>query len=369
MLTRLLRLLRLLAPLAPRRHPGSFPILRTGRFETGLFRSRRHPDPSPPPRTRPLQRRPTALAQPQSSTPTRQKNPAQAISRQPAPKGGGLARDSSPFTPTRIRPLATPACRATPHPQPPAHHPPHHPSPSNPSFQPLPTAPQNPAKSHSAAPQEFLRRNSYCARGPNLRPSRPPPPIARTHPRRLPSRSHFSPLYPLPFPPHSSALCPLPFLPHPAAPQEFLEKTLTRTNPPHPASQTVSSAAPARPMTSPTVPPLTPATPPNTAIQPRRRAPQAPPKHTPLHLKSFLEETLTARETPISTPPTTRPILALHAQNSRSTLAPRRPQSPLLRSHFSALSPLPFRLHPPPQPDILNPPPIWAVICGGPTRL
>ena len=72
--------------------------------------------------------------------------------------------------------------------------------------------PPNPAKMHPAAPQEFLGRNSYCARGPNLRPSRPPPPIARTHPRRRPSRSH------------SSALAPLPFRPRPAAPQEFFGK-------------------------------------------------------------------------------------------------------------------------------------------------
>jgi len=152
------RLLSLLQRLPLR----SFPILRTGRFQTGLFRSRRHPTP--------------------------------------------------------------------------AQHPPHHPSPSNPSFQPLPTAPQTPPKDT---------------------------------------------------PPHLKS---------------FLEKTLTRTSPPHPASQTVPSAAPARPMTSPTVPPLTLAPPPNTAIQPRRNALQHSPEHTPPHLKSFLEETLTARESPASHP-------------------------------------------------------------------
>ncbi len=373
--------------------------------------------------------RSATLAQPQPSTPTRPKNPAQAISGQPAPRGGGLARDSSPFTPTRIRPLATAACRATPHPQPPAQHPPHHASPSNPSFQPLPTAPQNPAKNHPVAPQEFFRKNSYARKATPFRPLQPPPAANRPNarlflprplgegwgeglPGNTPRFSTVAPAHP-PGPPqmppphlksfleetliareaptsarlarrHQSpvptpdasrpALTPLPSPLSPSSPtpphlKSFLEKTLTRTNPPHPASQTVPSAAPARPMTSPTVPPLTPATPPNTAIQPRRSALQHSPKHPPPHLKSFLEETLTARETPISTPPTTRPIRALHAQNSRSTLAPRRPQSPLLRSHFSALSPLPFRLHPPPQPDILSPPPVWAVICGGPTRL
>ncbi len=84
--------------------------------------------------------------------------------------------------------------------------------------------PPSPPKMPLAAPQEFLRRNSYCARGPNVRPSRPPPPPAHPHPCPLPSRSHFSPLSPLPFLPHSSALSPRPFLPRPAAPQEFFGK-------------------------------------------------------------------------------------------------------------------------------------------------
>ncbi len=133
-----------------------------------------------------------------------------------------------------------------------------------------------------------------------------------------------------------------------------------------------SQPPPAAPLRTPSPPPNTHHTTPHPRIRrfsPSQPHPKTPPKTTPPHLKSFLEETLTARETPISTPPTTRPIRALHAQNSRSTLAPRRPLSPLLRSHFSALSPLPFRLHPPPQPDILSPPSVWAVICGGPTRL
>ena len=234
-------LLHSLLPLLERLPLRAFAILRTGRFHTGLFRSRRpHPTPARRPRTRPLQRRPAAPSPPQPSSPTRPKNPAQANSRRPAPRGGGPARVSSPFTPAQS-------------PQPPAQPRPHHPEQTSPI----------------RATDPSTQRRAWLGASP---------------------------------------------------------------------------------------------------IQPKCTAPQAPPKHTPLHLKSFLEETLTARETPISTPPTTHPIRTLHAQNTRSTLAPRRPLSPLLRSHYSPLSPLPFRLHPPPQPDILNPPPIWAVICGGHTR-
>ena len=93
--------------LAPRRRSRLFPILRSGRFQTALFRSPRHPTPSPHPRPQPFQRRPAAPSQPQPSTPTHPKNPAQAISRQPAPSGGRLARDSSPFTPTQFPPPGT----------------------------------------------------------------------------------------------------------------------------------------------------------------------------------------------------------------------------------------------------------------------
>ena len=75
-----------------------------GRFQTGLFRSRRpHPNPSPRPRTQPLQRRPAAPSQPQPSSPTRQK----------------------------IRPkLSLAAPRRTP--QPPAQPPPHRPGKTSP---------------------------------------------------------------------------------------------------------------------------------------------------------------------------------------------------------------------------------------------
>ena len=61
--------------------------------------------PAPPSRPRTA---PTLVANPP-------KNPAQAISRQPAPSGGGLARDSSPFTPTQFPPPGTrPQLRPTP---------------------------------------------------------------------------------------------------------------------------------------------------------------------------------------------------------------------------------------------------------------
>ncbi len=110
----LTRLLRLLAPLAPRRHPRSFPIPFRSHF-SALSHLPFLPRPATPaPRPRPLQHRQSTPAQPQPHSPSRPKNPAQAISGRPAPSGGGPARDSSPFTPTQIRPLAPPACPATP---------------------------------------------------------------------------------------------------------------------------------------------------------------------------------------------------------------------------------------------------------------
>ena len=73
-------------------------------------------------------------------------NPAQAISRQPAPSGGGLARDSSPFTP------------APPGPRPAAHscHTPVRPT-SAMAWR-VPAAAEN----RPAAPQEFFGKNSYA---------------------------------------------------------------------------------------------------------------------------------------------------------------------------------------------------------------
>ncbi len=181
-------------------------------------------------------------AQPQPSMPTRPKNPAQAISGQPAPSGGGLARDSSPFTPTRIRPLATPACPATPRSaRPPA-------SPAASVF-PLRSAACSlarwervgacPGRDPGVRVFRATRRDSAPSpqRTPQVLPKCPSPHLksfleetliareaptstrlARRHHRPIPSRSHFSPLYPLPFLPHSSALSPLPFLPRPPRP-------------------------------------------------------------------------------------------------------------------------------------------------------
>ena len=113
----LARLLRLLAPLTPRRRPRLFLTLRSDRSQTSRFRSRPlRPNPSPRPRTQPLQRRPAAPSQPQPSSPTRQKNRPKLSLASPNPLWGfGLARDSSPFTPTQ---LPTPGTRPRPRPTP-----------------------------------------------------------------------------------------------------------------------------------------------------------------------------------------------------------------------------------------------------------
>ena len=192
----LTRLLRLLATFATER-PRLFLTLRLGRSQTGPFRSRRpRPNPSPRTGTQRPRCRPAAPSQPQPSSPTRPKNPAQAISRQPAPRGGRLARDSSPFTPTQFSPPgtspqphpipATAPCRAAPHPPasrpalatPPWQnltHPRHTPvRPSPPVPWRVPASPEE----RPAEPQEFFGKNSY-ARKPTpfhapTRPSRGP---------------------------------------------------------------------------------------------------------------------------------------------------------------------------------------------------
>ena len=89
-------------------------------------------------------------------------NPAQAISRQPAPSGGGLARDSSPFTP------------APPGPRPAAHscHTPVRPRPA--AAWCVPAA----AKNRPAAPQEFFGKNSYAHDPAPFRPSSRPSTLA-----------------------------------------------------------------------------------------------------------------------------------------------------------------------------------------------
>ncbi len=151
--------------LAPRRRPRLLPILRSDWSQTGLFRSQPlHPNPSPRPRTQPFHRRPAAPSQPQSSSPTRPKNPAQAISRQPAPSGGGLARDSSPFTPTQFPPPAT-------RPQP-------RPIPQAPLATPLRTAqppPHRPGKtSPTHATPRSARRHAPLGASPNQPKTTPP---------------------------------------------------------------------------------------------------------------------------------------------------------------------------------------------------
>ena len=308
----LTRLLRLLAPLAPRRHPRSFPIPFRSHFST-LY-------PLPFPLTRP-------------------KNPAQAISRQPAPSGGGLARDSSPFTPTRIRPLATPACPATPRSaRPPA-------SPAASVF-PLRSASSSlalwervgvrvfpfPSVSSSLAPWERAGVRVFRA---TRRDSAPSPQ------RTLQVRQATAP-------PHLKS---------------FLEKTLTRAKPPHfdpsnhPQQRTAqtptsSSLAP-RQRVGVRVPPFPSvssslarwervgvrifrATRRDSAPSPQR-TPQVLPKCPPPHLKSFLEETLIAREAPTSARPTRRHHRPI------PTPAPSRPALTSLPSPLSPSSTTPRR--------------------------
>ena len=200
----LARLLRLLVPLTPRRCPRLFLTLRRRRSETGLFRSRSlRPNPAPRPRTQRPWRRPAVPSQPQPSSPTRQKNRPKLSLASPNPLWGfGLARDSSPFTPTQF---PTPGTRPRPRPIPatagcragasrPASRPGRATSPRQDLAPPRPAAlpchtPVRPspgvarrvpasAEKRPAAPQEFFGKNSY-ARKPTpfhapTRPSRGP---------------------------------------------------------------------------------------------------------------------------------------------------------------------------------------------------
>ena len=187
---------------------------------------------------------------------------------------------------------------------------------------------------------------------------RPPPMAARLSPLALPP---FVPRLP------TFALRPLAFLPTPS-------------NHPrrHPGVRSRDPAAPNNPG-----PPSHPDLPnhPKLAIPPIPTAPQTPPKSTPRRLKSFLEKTLTARETPTSahsSHPHQRIRPAPHSsrlfpssrrlQPGPSTtvspsapMPPRPPQHPeptspsFLTSHFSPLtpsSPPPSRRSPAPK----NPP-------------
>ena len=175
--------------------PALFPTLRRRPVSDQplLFETPSTPTPSPRPRTQPLQRRPAAPSQPQPSSPTRQKNRPKLSLASPNPLWGfGLARDSSPFTPTqfpppgtrpRLRPIpATAPCRAAPHPpasrpalatppwQDPAHprHTPVRPSPPVPWR--VPASPEE----RPAEPQEFFGKNSYARKPTPFRaPTRP----------------------------------------------------------------------------------------------------------------------------------------------------------------------------------------------------
>ena len=194
----LARLLRLLAPLTPRRRPRLFPTLRRGRFRpassardasTPTPRHVRAPSVPPAPSCRPLTA-PTFVANPPKN------RPKLSLASPNPHRGFGLARDSSPFTPTQFPPPgtspqphpipATAPCRAAPHPPasrpalatPPWQnltHPRHTPvRPSPPVPWRVPASPEE----RPAEPQEFFGKNSY-ARKPTpfhapTRPSRGP---------------------------------------------------------------------------------------------------------------------------------------------------------------------------------------------------
>ncbi len=131
----------------------------------------RRPAPQPP--ARPLTA-PAVVAPPP-------KKPAQAISRRPAPSGGGPARDSSPFTPTRIPPPdTTPAPPQRPGPISPTRAP-HHPS---------PTAPQTHQRSAPNHLKSFLEKTPIARETPDS----PPCPAAKLlpgtgRPHALPPRN------------------------------------------------------------------------------------------------------------------------------------------------------------------------------------
>ena len=95
------------------------------------------------------------------------KNPAQTISRQSTPSGGGLARDSSPLH-SRPRPSApAPSSRRPQRACPELAEEPAL-SLSKGGSSPRPPSHRNLARTHPASPQEFFRKNSYRARGPRL---------------------------------------------------------------------------------------------------------------------------------------------------------------------------------------------------------
>ena len=180
----LTRLLRLLAPLIPRRRPHLFPIFRRGRFETGLFRSRRpHPTPSPRPRTQPFQRRPAVPSRPQPSSPTRQKiRPKLSLASLP-PEGAGWREIAPPSPPPKSRRPA-PALSPIRSPQPPLAVPLRTPQPP---AQPSPHRPGKTSPTH-ATPRSARRRP--CPGASPLHPKNAPPRLKSFLKKLLRAQAH-----------------------------------------------------------------------------------------------------------------------------------------------------------------------------------
>ena len=88
-------------------HPTSFRVLRSGRSQTGLFRSRLRPTPAPHPRPLRPRIRPALPSQPQPSSPTRQKIRPQRSPSSAAPlRGRRCSATAPPFTPHQLLPPA-----------------------------------------------------------------------------------------------------------------------------------------------------------------------------------------------------------------------------------------------------------------------
>ena len=185
----LARLLRLLAPLTPRRRSRLFPIFRRGRFETGLFRSRRPPPLATSAHPASLAPSSRPLAAPASS-PTRQKSGPSYLSPARIPSGDSGWREIAP-----------------------------------------PSPPPNPRRPPQALSPHPIPATAGCPARPHGPASRPPLPHrpGKTSPSRAASRSArrrprpgASPLQPKNAPPNLKS---------------FLEKTLTRASPPRFAPQ------------------------------------------------------------------------------------------------------------------------------------
>ena len=160
---------------------------------TRLLRAiRSFPTPSTRPRPQPLHRRPTVPAQPQPSSPTRQKS-AQAVSGQPEPPLGVRAgqRPLPPSPPTHFRshlaapPSLPPRPRhiALPQPRPPAPHP------NPPVAGPAQARPKPRQKRPRGASRVFWKKLLLRTRPHFAAPCIPPPGVCQTPPSLHHARS------------------------------------------------------------------------------------------------------------------------------------------------------------------------------------